>query len=271
MIKFDSVSYIHPNGIKALDDINLKIKSGEIVAIVGSNGAGKTTLAKHINGLLKANSGTVKVFNRNTNDHSVAELSRNVGVIFQNADHQIFSDTVENEISFALKNFSYDPKLIKKKTKQALQLMNLYDFKDKSPLILSGGEKKRLCLAAILAWDPKILILDEPTVGQDQSQKVKLHQIISQLSKKGKTILIISHDLEFIWPLQPRIIVMSQGKILFDGSAQEAFNNTDLISDSDLVKPQLVNFSQNLSHPHSSFFVTVSEVKDWVLTKIKGN
>ena len=141
--------------------------------------------------------------------------------------------------------------------------MNLYDFKDKSPLILSGGEKKRLCLAAILAWDPKILILDEPTVGQDQSQKVKLHQIISQLSKKGKTILIISHDLEFIWPLQP--------KILFDGSAQEAFNNTDLISDSDLVKPQLVNFSQNLSHHHSSFFVTVSEVKDWVLTKIKGN
>ena len=271
MINFDSVSYIHPTGIKALDNINLKIKPGEIVAIVGSNGAGKTTLAKHINGLLKANSGTVKVFNQNTNDHSVAELSRNVGIIFQNADHQIFSDTVENEVSFALKNFSYEPKLIKKKTKQALQLMSLYDFKDKSPLILSGGEKKRLCLAAILVWDPKILILDEPTVGQDQSQKVKLHQIISQLSKKGKTILIISHDLEFVWPLQPRIIVMSKGKIIFDGSAQEVFNNPTLISNSDLVTPQLVNFSQGLSKPPNTFFTAICEVKDHIARKIKGN
>ncbi|MEM3510071.1 MAG: ABC transporter ATP-binding protein, partial [Nitrososphaerales archaeon] len=163
MIEFNSVTYIHPAGVKALDDITVKFGQGELVAIVGANGAGKTTLVKHMNGLLKPTKGTVKVFGYDTTQQTVASLSRRVGVVFQNSDHQLFSDTVEHEVEFGLRNFGFSHEVVKQRVDWALRFFGLNEYATTSPMMLSGGEKKRLCLAAVLAWDPDVLVLDEPT------------------------------------------------------------------------------------------------------------
>ena len=167
MIEFNLVNFQHSTGIIALNNIDVNIKSGELVALIGENGAGKTTFVKHINGLLKPTSGNVKIFGSNTKDTSVAKLSRKVGIVFQNPDNQLFSETVEDEIRFGLNNFIKDASEVEKRVKLMLNYFDLYKYKSQSPMLLSGGEKKRLCLAIVQAWNPEILILDEPTVGQD--------------------------------------------------------------------------------------------------------
>ncbi|MEM3403533.1 MAG: ABC transporter ATP-binding protein [Nitrososphaeria archaeon] len=230
-----------------LKNINIKIELGQIVAIMGSNGSGKTTLIKHFNGLLKPNEGYVKVFGKDTQDESVAALSRKVGLVFQNPDHQIFSDTVWNEVTFALKNFGFEEEVIKKRVKWALEFFNLIQYKDTSPLLLSGGEKKRLCLASILAWDPDYIVLDEPTVGQDFLQKEKLREVIKMLITRNKTVIIVSHDIEFIWLLQPRIILLSNGEVVKDDVCANVFKDDASIDKCGVIKPQFVELFDHLA------------------------
>jgi len=165
MIEIESLYFKYPNAKDyILKDVSLKIGLGEVVAIMGSNGSGKTTLIKHFNGLLKPSEGSVKVFGIDTRNDSVASLSKRIGLVFQNPGHQIFSDTVWNELAFALKNFGLEDDVINRRVKWALEFFNLVQYKDTSPLLLSGGEKKRLCLASVLAWNPDYVVLDEPTV-----------------------------------------------------------------------------------------------------------
>ena len=246
MIKFKQVSYSHPGGTKALDKINLTINKNSLNAIVGSNGAGKTTLAKHINGLLKPTTGEVFVNNKNTKKSSVAELSKDIGMVFQNSNHQLFADTVKNEILFGLNNFKFDEDFIKERFEWVIKFFDLEKYEETSPLKLSGGEKKRLCLASVLAWNPNIIILDEPTVGQDEVQKNKLKNFINKLHKENKTIIIISHDIEFLWKIQPNIIVMSEGKILETNSAKNIFTNIKLINKARLIAPQITRIYTKL-------------------------
>jgi len=230
-----------------LKDINLKIGLGEVVGIMGGNGSGKTTLIKHFNGLLKPTMGSVKVFGKDTREESVAYFSKRVGLVFQNPSHQIFSDTVWNEIAFALKNFGFDEETIRKRVRWALEFFNLAQYKDVSPLLLSGGEKKRLCMASVLAWDPDFIILDEPTVGQDFLQKEKLREIIKMLVTQNKTVIIVSHDVEFIWLLQPRIVLISNGTIAGDGDCISIFRDTTLLEKCGITKPQLLELYEELS------------------------
>ena len=171
MIEVENLHFTYPNGVKALIGVSLQIKDGEFVAIMGQNGAGKTTLVKHFNGLLKPTEGTVKVDEVDITKTSVASLARNTGFVFQNPDHQLFSETVEEEIAFALKNFGFEPEVVEKRTTWALNLLGLTQYRKTSPFLLSGGERKRVALASVLAWDPKTLIMDEPTIGQDYQQK----------------------------------------------------------------------------------------------------
>jgi len=270
MIEFESVTFRHPNGVVALDDINLRIEDGETVAIVGENGAGKTTLVKHINGLLKPSSGIVKVFDINTKKASVAELSRRVGIVFQNPDHQLFAETVTDEISFALKNFGLSEHAVLKRVEWALGFFGLERYRSVSPMLLSGGEKKRLCLASVLAWDPDVLILDEPTVGQDFAQKERLEQIVRMLVSQGKTVIIVSHDIEFIWPLQPRAVVMSKGRILTDEAASKVFSDDAIVSEANLVRPQLFELSNRLVAENRPVFANVYEARQWILERAGG-
>ncbi len=239
MIEVENLYFRYPSGVDALKGVSLTIKCSEFVAIMGQNGAGKTTLVKHFNGLLKPSEGMVHVDGVDTTKTSVAALSRNTGFVFQNPDHQLFSETVEDEISFALKNFGFDEDTIEKRITWALNLLSLTQYRKISPFLLSGGERKRVALASVLAWNPETLILDEPTIGQDYQQKEKLRQFIVQMQSQGKTVVIVTHDVEFVAECNPRVILMKDGKIVADGEGREILTTPEVLAQSSIVLPQV--------------------------------
>ena len=247
MIEVKDLHFTYSTGIEAINGINLTINDGEFLAVMGQNGAGKTTLVKHFNGLLKPTIGEVLVDGINTRNVSVAKLSRNVGFVFQNPDHQLFSETVEDEISFALRNFGFEENVIKKQVDWALNLLDILQYKKTSPFMLSGGERKRVALASILAWDPKIVILDEPTIGQDHQQKEKLQQFILQLNSQKKTVVIVTHDVEFVAECNPRVLIMNQGKILAEGIAEKVLTDRKLVAQASIVPPQITQIFLELA------------------------
>ncbi len=247
MIEVKDLHFTYPTGLEALKGIDLTVKDGESLAIMGQNGAGKTTLVKHFNGLLKPTTGEVLVDGVSTQDVSVAKLARNVGFVFQNPDHQLFSESVEDEIAFALKNFGFEETVIKKQVDWALNLLDIARYRKTSPFMLSGGERKRVALASILAWDPQVIIMDEPTIGQDYHQKEKLQQFIMQLNAQKKTVVVVTHDVEFVADCNPRVVLMSQGKILTEGIAEEVLTNPNLAAQASIVPPQITQIFLGLS------------------------
>jgi energy-coupling factor transport system ATP-binding protein len=247
MIEAQDIYFTYPSGVEALRGVSLTIQNGEFVAIMGQNGAGKTTLVKHFNGLLKPTKGKLLVDEADTRKVSVAALARNVGFVFQNPDHQLFSDTVEDEIAFALRNFGFEEGIIKRRVTWALNLLGLTQYRKTSPFMLSGGERKRVALASVLAWDPKILILDEPTIGQDYEQKERLRQFILQMKEQRKTIIIVTHDVEFVAECNPRVILMREGKITADGEAAKVLTNTETLTEASIVPPQIAQIFLQLS------------------------
>ena len=239
MIQVKEVYFTYPNDVEALKGVSLTIEDGQFVAIMGQNGAGKTTLVKHFNGLLKPTKGHVLVNGVDTKKVSVAKLSKDVGFVFQNPDHQLFSETVEQEISFALRNFGFEEDVIEKRIEWALNLLGLIEYRKTSPFMLSGGERKRVALASVLAWDPKMLIMDEPTIGQDYEQKEKLRQFILQMRTQGKTIIAVTHDVEFVAECNPRVVLMREGKIIGDGQARKILTDQETLMRASIVPPQI--------------------------------
>jgi energy-coupling factor transport system ATP-binding protein len=267
VVSFENVDFIHRNGVAALKSISLTIHRGELVAILGTNGAGKSTLVRHINGLLKPNHGKVQVFGIDTTNTTPASLSRKVGVVFQNPNNQLFGESVKSEIQFGLKNFGFSDQVIEERTTWVLSSFSLDVYSDKAPMELSGGEKKRLCIGLVLAWDPEILILDEPTVGQDFDQKERLIQTIKTLQSQGKTVILVTHDVEFVWPLQPRVILMAEGRIIADGSSQSALGDKKITERANVLPPQLVEIF-NLLDSIQRFPANILEAKN-MLTSTK--
>jgi energy-coupling factor transport system ATP-binding protein len=262
MIAVKDVYFTYPTGVEALKGISLTIKDGEFVAIMGQNGAGKTTLVKNFNGLLRPTKGTVLVDNVSTKDISVAKLARTVGFVFQNPDHQLFSETVEEEIAFALRNFGFDQATIEKRVTWAVNLLDLVEYRKTSPFMLSGGERKRVALGSVLAWDPKVVILDEPTIGQDHRQKENLRQFIVQLNEQGKTVVVVTHDVEFVAECNPRVVLMKEAKIIADGDAKRILTNTTLALEASIVPPQISQIFHGLTFLGlPSDVIDVSEAK----------
>jgi len=247
MIETVDVHYSYPNKIEALRGVSLTIKDGEFVAIMGQNGAGKSTFVKHFNGLLKPASGSVKVDEVETTKASVASLARSVGFVFQNPDHQLFSETVEDEVGFALKNFGYEVKIIEERIAGVLELLSLSQYRKTSPFLLSGGERKRVALASVLACDPKMLVLDEPTIGQDYEQKEKLRQFIMQLQTQGKTVVAVTHDVEFVAECNPRVVLMKEGRIVADGEGHRVLTDPAMLEMASIVLPQIAQVFTKLS------------------------
>ena len=268
MLNVENIRFSYPSGIEALKGVSITINDGEFVAIMGQNGAGKTTLVKHFNGLLKPTVGKVVVDGIETTKSSVAALAKDVGFVFQNPDHQLFSETVEEEIAFALKNFGYEEKVIEDRITWAVNLLGLAQYRKTSPFMLSGGERKRVALASVLAWNPKTLIRDEPTIGQDHQQKENLRQFIMQMQTQGKTVVVVTHDVEFVAECDPRVVLMREGKIVADGNGKDILTNQELLEESSIVLPQIAQvFTEIYAENLPKNIIDIYEARD-VLLKI---
>src|SRR5512137_3039855 len=248
-LTIEDVYFSYQSGVEALKGVSLTVKDGEFVAVMGQNGAGKTTLVKQLNGLLKPTKGKVMVGDADTTKTSVATLAKTVGFVFQNPDHQLFSETVEEEIAFALRNFGYAADVIEKRIEWAVNLLGLSQYRKTSPFMLSGGERKRVALASVLAWDPQVLVLDEPTIGQDHQQKENLRQFIMQLQTQGKTVIIVTHDVEFVAECNPRVVLMREGKIVADGEGKNILTDERVLAESSIVLPQVAQVFTLLDAP----------------------
>ena len=270
MISIQNVTFHYPDGPDVLQGANLEIQDGEFVAIMGENGAGKTTLVKMFNGLLKPDKGTITVDGIDTRKKSVAQLSRDVGLIFQNPDNQLFAETVSHELAFSLRNFGFSEDVIEKRVTSVLNTLDLERYEKSSPFVLSGGERKRVALAAILVWDPKHVIMDEPTIGQDYLQKDRLRNFIMQLVSQGKTVVIVTHDVEFVAECKPRVVLLSHGKVIGDGSATAILTNSSLVQQASLVLPQISTLMKNLSDLDApSDIIDAYSAKDFVVPRMR--
>jgi len=241
------VWFKYEGGDYALKGVSMKIFKGDRVAIMGSNGAGKTTLIRAIMNLVKIEKGSI-VFNEKIDLTKLptSKIARFIGVCFQNPDHQIFSETVFDEVAFLLRNLRYPENVVRQRVKRILTMLDLDKYAESSPFMLSEGERKRVALASILVGDPDILILDEPTLGQDRFQKERLKRLLEQLTLQGKTIIVTTHDIEFSLSFFKRIILMSNGKVIADGSPLEIFTNENVLRSANLIKPDVVKIRELL-------------------------
>jgi energy-coupling factor transport system ATP-binding protein len=240
------VDFVYSNGTVALEQVSLNVKQGEFIAIMGQNGAGKTTLIRTLNGLIRPTGGSIYIDGENIETKSIATLSKKVGIVFQNPMHQLFSNTLEDEIKFSLKNLNLEKEEIQTKVSQILKEFNLEKYRKRSPLNLSGGESKKLALASIICRDPDILVFDEPTLGQDAKEIKFFLNLVKNELEKGKTIIMVTHNIEFTIEHVPRTILMGEGRIITDGPTQKIFTNEFLVAKSSLVMPQIYLFKQEL-------------------------
>lgn len=246
IIHIDDVDYIYPNGTIALDSIYLKINKGELIAVMGQNGAGKTTLIRTLNGLIRPTKGNVYVKGENNSTKSIAELSKTIGIIFQNPMHQLFSNSVEEELKFSLMNLELTNEQIQQQVDAILIKFNLDKYRDRSPFNLSGGEAKKLALATIICRDPDILVFDEPTLGQDAKEIDFFLELMHKELERGKTVLMVTHNIEFTFENIPRTILMVNGKIIADGPTKQVLTNNFLVNKASLLLPQIHQFKLGL-------------------------
>ncbi|TFG07349.1 MAG: ABC transporter ATP-binding protein [Promethearchaeota archaeon] len=262
LIYINDVNYSYPNGTKALNSINLKIYKGELIGIMGKNGAGKTTLIRTFNGLIRPTNGSIFINGENIEPITVGALSQKVGIIFQNPQHQVFSNTVEEEIIFSIKSLKLSKKEIQEKTNEILLKFDLEKYRDRSPLNLSGGETKKLAVASILCRDPDIFVFDEPTLGQDAKEIDFFIKLIEQEMNKGKTIIIITHNIEFAMEYLPRTILMADGKIIADGPTHTVLKNEFLVEQTALILPQIIQLKKELSQIGINFPAEIDSKND---------
>ncbi len=245
-IEIKDLYFTYPTGVEALRGISLGIEAGEQVAIVGQNGAGKTTLVKHLNGLLQPTRGKVLIGDWDTTKHSVAKLASRVGYVFQNPDEQLFSKNVGTEVAFGPKNLGFDPERVDALVHDALSLTQLSDQTETNPYDLSATWRKMVALASIISMDTEIVIFDEPTTGQDAVNVARIASVIAELRKRGKTVVTITHDIDFCAENFERVIAMSQGKILLDGKANEILGQEDILAITYVDPPQLTRLGKRL-------------------------
>ena len=250
-IEISNLHFTYPTGVQALRDITLEIESGEQVGIVGQNGAGKTTLVKHLNGLLQPTSGSVRIGDWDTKDHSVAKLARRVGYVFQNPDEQLFSKNVGTEVAFGPKNLGYSSGQVQALVKDVLAMTELSEKTETNPYDLSPTWRKMVALASVIAMDSAIVIFDEPTTGQDAANIARIARVIKILRERGKTVITITHDIDFCAENFERVIAMSQGQILLDGPARDVLGQEEILATTYVDPPQLTRLGKRLGFPET--------------------
>jgi energy-coupling factor transport system ATP-binding protein len=245
-IEIKDLHHTYPGDIKALNGISLTIAAGEQIAIVGQNGAGKTTLVKHLNGLLQPTSGSVLIGEWDTKEHPVAKLASRVGYVFQNPDEQLFTKNVHQEVSFGPENLGYEAEKVEALVEDALTLTRLDDQKETNPYDLSPTWRKMVALASIISMDTPIIIFDEPTTGQDAANIERMAYAIAALHERGKTVITITHDIDFCAENFERVIALSKGKVLLDGPANEVLGQEEILAQTYVNPPQLTRLGLRL-------------------------
>jgi energy-coupling factor transport system ATP-binding protein len=255
----------------ALKGVSLTIKKGELLAIIGQNGGGKTTLAKNLNGLLKPTKGKVLVDGLDTTTTPIHEIVKRVGYVFQNPSHQIFESTVWKEVAYGPTNLGLSPEEVKQRVEWALSEVGLQGYEQYNPYDLDYGKMKLLTVASVLAMKPQVLILDEPTTGQDHAGRHLLSNLSKKLNREGFTVVIITHDMRFVAETVNRVVLVSNGEILMDGSTREVLNAFDVLKKAAIKPPQIVQLASELRKKGVDInALTVEEALQEILKHYKG-
>lgn len=279
-IVVEDLSYIYMKGAPyekmALHNVSLKIDTGEFVGIIGHTGSGKSTLIQHLNGLLKPSSGKVLINGMDTSGKNLKELRKQVGIVFQYPEHQLFEETVYKDIAFGLLKMELGGEEIKARVKEAARTVGLAEeILEVSPFELSGGQKRRVAIAGVLAMNPSILVMDEPTAGLDPRGKEEVFEFITKLHKtRGITIILVSHSMEDIAKLTNRVIVMNKGKIEMDGTTAEVFKRIGKLEEIGLSAPQIAYLMKRLKKVIPEIdedIFTIHEAKQELLKLLNPN
>ena len=278
-----NLTYIYDEGMpfasKAIDDISFEIKDNDFVGLIGHTGSGKSTLIQHLNGLLKPSSGQIIVngFNITDKDLNLTEIRKRVGIVFQYPEYQLFEETVEKDIAFGPGNLGLDEEEISKRVRKSMEAVGLdYEtYKDKSPFDLSGGQKRRVAIAGVIAMNPEVLILDEPTAGLDPGGRDEIFNLIKKLHRDNNiTIILSSHSMDDMAKLAQTIIVMNHGKIEFMGTPREVFtSHAARLREIGLDVTQVLELATKLRNKGFDIrpdVLTVEEIKDEILKVMRG-
>jgi len=246
LIEVRGLEYAYEGGLAALKGIDLQIREGEFVAIVGQNGSGKTTLIKHFNGLLIPTKGEVRIEGVDVRQSDILQLAGKIGFVFQNPDHQIFAERVIDEVSFGPRNFGFPEEGIAERVDRALAAVDLLDLTEADPFSLTKAERQRLAVASVLALAPKVIVLDEPTTGMDYQESIKMMKLVQELNKRGHTIVMVTHTMWVVSHYAHRVIVMKDGKMIRDGKTRQILSDLDGLREASLKPQQMVEFGRAL-------------------------
>jgi energy-coupling factor transporter ATP-binding protein EcfA2 len=272
LISLKDLRFTYPTGAEALKGVSLDIFENEFVAILGQNGSGKTTLVKHFNGLLKPTEGDVVVFGKNTRETPTYELIEYVGYVFQNPDQQLFSNKVYDELAFGLTNVGYSKEQIQKRVEDVAAKMNMEDLLEERPYSLSKGDRQRVVISCILALDPNVIIVDEPTTGQDPHKRREIMDLMKELHTQGKTIIVITHDMNLAAEYAERCVIMSDGKVILDGGSKDIFVQTEKLASTHLTPPSVTQLFLKLSEKYRvpPDILTADEAVEYLKTTLGG-
>lgn len=246
ILSVENLYYVYGNGKSALDGVGVDIYEGEKIAVIGSNGSGKSTFFLNINGVFTAQQGKITYRDTVINKKNLKELRKNIGIVFQDADNQIIASTVMAEVGFGPMNLKLPKEEVLERVEEALTYMNISHLKDRPPHYLSGGEKKRVSIADIIAMKSEIIIFDEPTAALDPLNALMLEEVLGKLSSEGKTMLISTHDVDFVYRWAERVLVFSDGKIIADGTPLEIFKDMEILKKANLKQPTMLEIYELL-------------------------
>ncbi len=246
LLQAENLCYSYGQDKQVLMDINITVRKGEKLVILGSNGAGKSTCFLNLNGVYRPDSGRILYRGKEIGKKDLNELRKNVGIVFQDADNQIIASTVFAEVSFGPMNLKLPREEVKKRVEDALEYMNLGSMRDRPPHYLSGGEKKRVSIADIIAMESEVVIFDEPTASLDPVNVEMLEGVLDKMNEMGKTLLISTHDVDFAYRFADRAVIFAGGRIIADGPVREVFEDDEVLHQANLKRPILLEVYNSL-------------------------
>ena len=261
LIEIKNLSYKYENNDKfpyALKDINLSIDEGDFIAIIGNTGSGKSTLIKHMNALLKPTSGEllfdgVNIFKK---DYNLKELRKRIGMVFQYPDYQLFAETVLEDVSFAATNYGYNKNEAYELSLNIMRELDILNLKDRSPFVLSGGEKRKVAFAGSVVLNPDVIILDEPEAGLDPSSRVMIFDILKKYNEEGKTIIFITHNLDDVVEYANKVIILHYGNLIKVADVREVFYDEKVLKEGNISTPEIINEIKKCKAKYKDFDIT---------------